>query len=327
MSGLDETLVSKAVKALYGFELKKSSEKNKKVLIESYAKPLIAQVQLVKKIENSVLKPVRVKIPHTLFNVTSEEHTICIFCKSSDKGRIEKYLSNNPIEGIQKIISLDDVKKHYQRFNDKKKLLSEYTHFITDSSIMGHLYNLLGKVFATNNNYPIPVDLPTNYNKLEATVKKVVDSTYMHLKGSNIGIRFGHMSMSPADVVNNIIQGFDFATNKLKGGWKNIRSIHLKTSDSAALPIYSKLPDETLNYVKKIVGEDEDKSDNSKSSGTKKKNIKDIKTKSNSKDRISTSKIKNSSKNSSDTKSNAKSSSKKAEKASASTRSKAKKTK
>ena len=166
---LNNDLVKKAVKALYAFELKQKKEKNES-LVEDYAKPILAQVQLTKKIAKKITKPVRVKIPNTLFNIKSEDHTICLFCKSDNKKSIEKYLESNPIDGLIKILSIDDVKKHYVQFKDRKKLLKEHTHFITDSPIMGQLYNLLGKVFSQNNNYPIPIDLP----KIDSICFKVI---------------------------------------------------------------------------------------------------------------------------------------------------------
>jgi ribosome biogenesis protein UTP30 len=144
------------------------------------------------------------------------------------------------------------VKKLYKEYKDRKELLKAHSHFICDANIMGQLYNLLGKVFSEKNNYPIPMNYgsPTS---LADGIKKVVDSTYMHLKGKSITIRFGHTSMRSNDVVENIKVGLEFALQKIQNGWKDIQSIHVKTAYSSALPVYSKNKSESLEFIKSQV--------------------------------------------------------------------------
>ena len=144
------------------------------------------------------------------------------------------------------------MKKLYKEYKDRKELLKAHSHFICDANIMGQLYNLLGKVFSEKNNYPIPMNYgsPTS---LADGIKKVVDSTYMHLKGKSITIRFGHTSMRSNDVVENIKVGLEFALQKIQNGWKDIQSIHVKTAYSSALPVYSKNKSESLDFIKSQV--------------------------------------------------------------------------
>lgn len=56
--------------------------------------------------------------------------------------------------------------------------------------------------------------------------------------------------MSESDVIANTLEGLEFAITKLKGGWNDVTCIHLKTSDSPALPIYNKTDSEMMNFVK-----------------------------------------------------------------------------
>ena len=260
---LDKALITKAVKALFAYEAKKANNSNQ--LIGNYAKPILVQVQLVKEISAPVQRPVRVKIPHSSFSPSGEDHTVCLFCRTEDKEELTAYVEAHPIEGLAKVVSINDVKKIYARTMDKKKLLAEHTHFVCDARVMSQLYNLLGKTFATRNNYPVPVDFK-RVTKLEEAVMKSVDSTYMHLKGSNITIRFGHLAMNPKDVSANIVEGLLFAVEKFKDGWKNVHSVHIKTSDSEALPVYSKIPSEELKHVQKLAKAKETEKANAKSS-------------------------------------------------------------
>jgi ribosome biogenesis protein UTP30 len=190
----------------------------------------------------------RFRIYFSLFNADEEDHSVCLFCRSEDKISIDEYLVDNRIEGLTKVISINEVRKLYKAYKDIKKLLSEHTHFICDTNILTQLYNLLGKTFADRNNAPIPV----SYNapsKIQAAMMKAVSSSYIHLKGQTITIRLGLLSMSESDVIANTLEGLDFAIEKLKGGWNDVTCIHMKTSDSPALPIYNKSDSEMMNFV------------------------------------------------------------------------------
>jgi ribosome biogenesis protein UTP30 len=270
-SKLDKDLVTKAVHALLKYEVKKAKEGSKKMLVANYAKPILVQVrsqpcshnvlnrirfiisiamqvQLFKDVAKPVTKPTRVKIPHSLFSADEEDNTICLFCRSDDKEAITQYLEKNPISGLTKVISINDAKKHYKQFKDKKTLLTEHTHFVCDSRIAGQLYNILGSTFSVRSDYPVQINF-TNPAQLPGLVQKVIDSTYFHLAGKNVSIRLGHTAMKPEEVVANLLEGLPFAVEKLQNGWQDVHSMHLKTNDSAALPIYSHSANEMMQYV------------------------------------------------------------------------------
>ncbi len=91
---------------------------------------------------------------------------------------------------------------------------------------MSHLYNLLGKVFAVNNHFPLPVDFDDADKKVFSAIQKAVyESTYMHIKGQTITIKFGYTSMAAKDITENICKGLEFAVPKLKDEWKSVHSI------------------------------------------------------------------------------------------------------
>jgi ribosome biogenesis protein UTP30 len=47
--------------------------------------------------------------------------------------------------------------------------------------------------------------------------------------------------MPSEKIMENVIQVIEGAAVKLYGGWDNIQAIHLKTTSSAALPIYANI--------------------------------------------------------------------------------------
>lgn len=118
MSKLDGVVIDRAVKALLQYEEKRSNEaeNGKKQLLSSYAKPVLVQLQLVSAIKQTVQKPVRVPIPNSLFSPEDEDHSICLFCRTSDKAEIEQLLEKNPIEGFGKVLTLDQVSENIRLF-------------------------------------------------------------------------------------------------------------------------------------------------------------------------------------------------------------------
>ena len=284
---LDIPLTSKAINALFKYEEKKRIEKGKVSILGYYSNPVLAQIQLTAPIKKAVIRPVRVKIPHSIFSVDGEDHTICLFCRSEDKKDIEEHVSKNPIEGLTKILSINDVRKLYVEYKSRKQLLKEHTHFVCDTRILKQLYNLLGKVFGDRNHHPVPI-IYRSVDNIRFAIEKVISSSFMHLKGSVISIRLGHTGMNISEVTANVIDGIEFAISKFPNVWKSVKSIHLKTADSPALPIYSKLPSEEFAFVMKKLKDSENSTPDSPKTTTavvvvevvkskgKKRSIKDL---------------------------------------------------
>jgi len=220
-------------------------------------------------IKRSVIKPTRIIIPHSLFSPDEEDHTICLFCRSDDKKEIQEYLTTQPIIGVTKVLSINDVKKYHSQIKDKKTLLRAHTHFICDARIAPHLYNLLGTTFSARNNLPVQINF-TKASMLPSIITKIVSSTYCNLKGTNVSIRFGHLGMSAEQVLENMLEGVVCFVSKLKNEWKDVHSIHIKTSDSASLPVYSKSADAMLQYIAQKSAPSEDTSEPSQKNDKKK---------------------------------------------------------
>lgn len=207
---------------------------------------------MTSELARTVQRPVRVKIPHSIFLADTEDHSMCLFCKSEDKKVIEQYLAKNPIPAIGRVISMNDVVKLFKSFKERKQLRTEYSHFICDVNITKQLYNALGKTFNGIGQLPIPV----NYDDLSAlpkAVNKVLESTYMHLKGQNITFTIGFTSMDAHKIQDNIISGIDFAMEKIPGKWGKVHSIHIKTGGSPSLPIFGKMANEAIQVLRETV--------------------------------------------------------------------------
>lgn len=118
-SRLKADLISTAVLELYKYEKKKSTQKekhSKESIFERAGKNIQAQLQLMKPQVKPVQRPVRVKIPHSLFSIEREDHSICLFCRTEDKSSIEKFLQKNPIPGIYALFLFFDFIRVYCNF-------------------------------------------------------------------------------------------------------------------------------------------------------------------------------------------------------------------
>lgn len=108
------------------------------------------------------------------------------------------------------------------------------------------LPKLLGKPFyAKSSKVPIPVNFEgaealKNPNRLKSELKKALDSTYVHLSAAaSTSIRVGLSSFTPEQLVENIDATVNaLVEKKIPAGWRGVRSFHIKSPNSAALPIW-----------------------------------------------------------------------------------------
>lgn len=267
---LDQLLVKKAAHAIIQKHNQDAASSSN--LFDDEGNTLMVQLQLSKPFTKESYKPVRVKIPHSLYgNNTGMEYSICYFCVTNYKEEIEAYVRDHPIEGLNRILSMKDVQKFYKTYNDMKKLLREFTHFVVDAAIVRQLYNFLGPVFGAKHRMPVQIHC-TKPADLPAEIEKVLQSSYIHLGGDNISMKIGHTKQTALQVAENVIYGVDFLAGKIPNSWSNIMSINLRLAQSAAIPVYSKKENELVEFLQSQVKKQQSKaSSNSNSTSSSSK--------------------------------------------------------
>ncbi len=55
---------------------------------------------------------------------------------------------------------MDDLRKKYRQFADRKKLRKEFSHFLVDDRVMQQVINLLGKVLIESQSFCLKVVRP-----------------------------------------------------------------------------------------------------------------------------------------------------------------------
>ncbi|KAJ3214942.1 Ribosomal L1 domain-containing protein 1 [Dinochytrium kinnereticum] len=111
-----------------------------------------------------------------------------------------------------------------------------YTYFMADGRIMHLLPTLLGgKIFKKKH----PTTLDFTQKDLNQEIESAKSSTYLQLNsGLCIAVKIATTSFTRTEITENILYSTDPIISLIPKKWRNIRSIHLKTNDSAALPVW-----------------------------------------------------------------------------------------
>lgn len=153
--------------------------------------------------------------------------------------------------------------------------MNSYDQFLADDNIIPMLPKLLGKKWIEGKKrQPMPVSLKRN--DLDAELRRALSGTSLHLnRGTCTTIRVAtHEQHANKEWVENIVATIPHLAVRLPhGGWDNVQALHLKSSSSLSLPLWScdlgtgrfsqtKVdPDAQLQVLAAAEGEDDDDSE------------------------------------------------------------------
>eukprot|EP00611_Tribonema_gayanum_P010819 TRINITY_DN2092_c0_g2_i4.p2 TRINITY_DN2092_c0_g2~~TRINITY_DN2092_c0_g2_i4.p2 ORF type:complete len:179 (+),score=45.13 TRINITY_DN2092_c0_g2_i4:467-1003(+) len=76
---------------------------------------------------------------------------------------------------------------------------------------------------------------------LAGAVRVARDNTYLRRsKGGCWSMKIASTATKHEHIVDNIMQGGALAVSHIPGGWKNVKNLYIKTTDSPSLPVYLK---------------------------------------------------------------------------------------
>lgn len=226
-------------------------------------------------VDKKRLKPGKIQLPHPYVDTTATGEAALRICLiTADPQRKYKDLISEPSfpaalsQNIQRVIGIEKLKSKYHSFESKRQLLGEYDVFLADDRVITYLPGLLGKTFYKGGaKRPIPVTLEgrrqnvdesgnkriklseggTKVTKtdvqpaeLAAEITKALSSALVHLAPSaTTAVKVGTASQEPAQLQANVeavVEGFveKFVPQK----WRNLRAVHIKGPNTAALPIW-----------------------------------------------------------------------------------------
>ncbi|CAH8354770.1 unnamed protein product [Eruca vesicaria subsp. sativa] len=267
-----------AVTALLKWRSEKSKTEKPQLLEQD---EFIYLIITLKKIpQTNRTKPHRILLPHPLINTQEDSPELCLIIDDRPKSGLTKEDAKKKIESdnipITKILKLSKLKTDYKAYEAKRKLCDSYEMFFADRRVIPLLPRLIGKKFFTSKKLPAAVDL--KHKNWKEQVEKACGSAMFFVRtGTCSVVKVGKLSMEGDEIVENVMECLNGAVEVLPGKWKYVRSLHLKLSESVALPVYQSVPDLKLKIdafgsgKSVVVKEEEEKSEVVKEEKKKKK--------------------------------------------------------
>jgi len=173
---------------------------------------------------------------------------------------------------IAKVVSFSKLKTKYKSFESRRHLVAEYDIFLADDRIVTLLPNILGKTFyRATAKRPVPVSLTgkAKYHgkgrentegglkrkrdsvgsgsdtiglplDVGADIQKALDSTVLHLAPTvTTAIRVAWAGWPVEWIAENVQAAVEATvTRHIPKGWRGLKSLHIKSADSMALPLW-----------------------------------------------------------------------------------------
>ncbi|KAF3619193.1 putative pentatricopeptide repeat-containing protein-like [Capsicum annuum] len=185
----------------------------------------------------------RIPFPHPLHDASAE---LCLIIDDRPNSKLTSEAAKKIVKAqnipVTKVIRLSKLKTNYKPFEAKRKLCDSYDLFLVDRRIVHLLPKLLGKQFFKKKKLPLPLDL-THKNWKEQVERACASGLFYLRTGTCCMMRVGKGSMESEQIVDNVVEAIKGVVQVVPKKWGGVRSLHLRLSDSLALPLYQTLPD------------------------------------------------------------------------------------
>jgi ribosome biogenesis protein UTP30 len=71
----------------------------------------------------------------------------CLIVGDKKHAKVSELLDQNPVVGIQRVMSLSELRKDYLQFKDRRELVSQYDLFLVDYAVREIAAKAMGKIF------------------------------------------------------------------------------------------------------------------------------------------------------------------------------------
>ncbi|KAL8520716.1 hypothetical protein ACS0TY_011313 [Phlomoides rotata] len=246
---INEDSLRKAVNALLKWKKKKlllhSQSDHPEEAEEEEGDDFIYLSITLKKVppRDRTLAPHRIPLRHCLL---SRDYSALNLCLIVDGKRItselaHKVLKAQAIPHIKQILKLSKLKSDYKSFESKKTLYDSYDVFFATKSAVPLLPGVLGRVFyKKKGKIPVPVDLRADGSNWKEEIERACNSSLLCLgSGTCSAVRVGRWGVTEGEeIMENVFEAIDSVLQIVPKKWGGIKCLHLKFSDSVALPIY-----------------------------------------------------------------------------------------
>ncbi|KAL1743669.1 ribosomal protein L1p/L10e family-domain-containing protein [Schizophyllum fasciatum] len=227
--------VEKAVNALLAYATKRAEQQAETELLPGRDQNVWLNIAEKTIVPDRRLKPHRIPLAHPI--VDPRVSSICLLTKDPQR-QYKDLLETHKIRFISRVVGVEKLKGKFKPFEARRGLLKDHDLFLADERIIPLLPKLLGTKFFKAKKQPIPVCLTRK--DLKAELERAVSSTYMSQnQGTQTSVKIGTASQKPAHILDNLKTALPAIVARIKGGWENVQNVHIKTSSSTSLPIWS----------------------------------------------------------------------------------------
>ncbi|EPX71523.1 U3 snoRNP-associated protein Cic1/Utp30 family protein [Schizosaccharomyces octosporus yFS286] len=246
----EEVPAEKICSALLDYEKKKgeenkgNSEANKSNLLEDEedtTSTVWLQLSTLKFITNNrKLIPFKIPLKHSIIPSSYEA---CLIVKDPQR-TYKDLVSEAGMSGVvTRVIGISKLKAKWKSFEQKRQLRDQFDLFLADDRVISMLPKVLGKTFYSKTKAPIPVRISSdNADQLKKQVVSAYNATYFRASPcSSFMIRCGHTANTSQELAENIESIVRYLCEKkvVPNGGKGISSIHVKTTQSMAVPLWN----------------------------------------------------------------------------------------
>lgn len=143
---------------------------------------------------------------------------------------------------IAKVLKLSKLKSDCKTLEGRRNIYNSYHMFFADKRVISLLPGVLGKQFyKRKRKIPVGLELRRKDNWKEQ-IEKAVGSAFLCFgRGSCSSLRVGNCGgMGTDEIVENVFAAIKGILEVVPKKWGGIRALHLKLSDSLALPVYDR---------------------------------------------------------------------------------------
>jgi len=242
----DEFKLKSYVQALFKVHEKVGKgDGEKKQLFDQDGIKMFLQINGIKLPRDDRKQILKARLPHS---TVPSPIDVCLIVKDLKKGLKEDHedsvnhfkdlLEDQGVKQVTEVISLRQLKVEYKQYETKLALTKRFDVFLADDRITRLLPKFLGKPFYARKKFPVPVNLKAK--ALSAEIDRGMHTVTVPLShhGTTSRALIGYTTMEQNQVVENLGAMLTLLANRYPGGVKNIRSLHIKTENSPAVPIH-----------------------------------------------------------------------------------------
>ncbi|QRW20158.1 ribosomal protein L1p/L10e family [Rhizoctonia solani] len=224
-----------AIDALLKYNEKRQAEKEESELLGAREEVVWLNVGVKKAYPEKKLKPFSIPLARPIIDPRTT--SICLITKDPQR-EYKDLLAAQNVKFVSRVVGVTKLKGKFKPFEARRQLMKDHGIFLVDERVVPMMPKLLGKIFFKAKKQPIPVNLQKKDVKSE--LERAVSSTYMHQnQGTCTAIKIAPTTFTSSQVLENLTTALPEIVKRIQGGWENVQSLHIKTSGSVSLPIWS----------------------------------------------------------------------------------------